>query len=136
MRFRCQRRDPVGAWRQRAARANLRRIRDCRSLKLAQLEKAVEEYAEPLLDRGQVILPALSLGELWRPLPCCAVAPGVPREIRNFTRPQSKPGNVVQVKILQFVRANGGFAALGQSAGCRVVTRYKFRRKLGVKNVL
>src|SRR5687767_13924786 len=55
-RLRIARRAPVAAGREGAARADLRRVGHRGALELAQLEEAVEENSQPLLDAGQVVL--------------------------------------------------------------------------------
>src|SRR5256885_4808341 len=87
-------RAPVAARRERAARADLGRVRHGAPLVLAHLEEAPQEDREPFADLHQRVL----------------IAPGVPREVGDFGRRIAEAQRVVQVEVLQLV---GAYRALG-----------------------
>src|SRR5687768_3413562 len=89
------RRTPVTARRERAARAHLRCVGHRGALELAQLEESLEEHAQPLLDRRQIVLvPSLGRDQLG-PGPTVAVAPGAVRQVRDLAGAKAEAGEIV-----------------------------------------
>ena len=116
---------PIAARRERTARAHLRAVRDGRALELADLEEAIQEYVQPLLDRGQVVFVALLGGQQVGPGAAVLLAPGMPGQECHFAGPEPVPRDEVQVEVLQLVRAHlvrgllrrlGGVASRGAPA--------------------
>src|SRR5471030_2411109 len=94
---------PIAARREASAGNHLRPVGQCRALELAQLEEAVEEDAEPLLDLGQRVGVARVLGKPGRPVAARCIAPRVPREKRDLRRTQSVTRDVEEIEVLQLV---------------------------------
>ncbi|SOZ01697.1 conserved protein of unknown function [Cupriavidus taiwanensis] len=110
-RLRVAGRTPVAAWRQRAARPHLGRIRHARALELAGAEEAVQEDRQVALDVGQAVLVACHVRAVG-PDAALAVAPGVQCQEGDLGRGKAKAQRVVEVEVLQLVRADGAFGLL------------------------
>src|SRR4051794_9069238 len=80
---------PVTAGRQRTAGRDLRPIGHRRPLELREREEALAEHLQPPPDLGQVVRPALGLGEARRPGTGIDVVPGVPGEEGDLRRPEA-----------------------------------------------
>src|SRR5208282_5723748 len=97
---------PISARRERAAGADFWPVREGRALELAELEEAIEEHVEPLLDGAQVILIALCSRQQVRPGAAVLIGPGMPGQESDFAGPEAMPGDEVEIEILQLIRAN------------------------------
>ena len=107
---------PVAARRQRAAGRDLRAVRHGGALELAEAEEALEEDAEPALDRREVVGAAAVFGKAGRPFAPCFVAPGMKRQERDLRRTEAVARRVEEVEVLQLVGADRGFRALRRLA--------------------
>src|SRR5215472_14972213 len=94
-------RAPVAAWRQRAARRNLRAVGQCGSLELAQFEEAIEEHPQPALDLGQRISTLRRFRRIGGPSAVSRIMPGVPGQIGDLRGAEAVPRRVVKVEVLQ-----------------------------------
>jgi hypothetical protein len=84
-------------------------VRHRRALELAALEEALQEHLEPSADRREVVFATLVLGHGVRPRSALAVAPRGGRKEGDLARPITEAAHVVQVEVLQVVRADDGF---------------------------
>ena len=84
-------------------------------------------------DRGQIVLMTTVSGEQRRPAASLDVSPYLMREVRHLTRSNSESRDVIEMKILQLVGADDGFAALERLAPA-VTARHKFRGYLRFEN--
>src|SRR3954471_8712099 len=87
-------RAPVAARRERAAGADLRRVRDRGALELGEAEEAVEEDLEPVLDVGERVLVAALVGDQVGPRVAFAVGPRVLGEEGDLARPVAEAQDV------------------------------------------
>src|SRR5919202_1625540 len=99
------RRAIVAARRQRATRADLRRIRDRAALELAELEEAIQEGTQMALDLGDGVLAAVP-GRHGRPDALLASVPRAVLEKRDPRGRVAEAQRVVQVEVLQLIRAD------------------------------
>src|SRR4051794_28210509 len=97
------RRAPVAARRERAAGADLRGVRDRRALELADVEEALDEHLEPVLDLAQRVLVAARLRDQVRPRPAVALPPGVPGEEGHLAGLVAEAQDVEEEEVLQLV---------------------------------
>src|SRR5262245_29485556 len=118
---------------QRAARADLGRIRDAAALELAQSEEALDEQAQVGLDVGQLIFVA-PVDRDVRPRAPLLVAPRRMREEGDLRRRVPEAEDVVEVEVLELVRADDSLCRLGR-ARIPFVPRHQLRRDVRVEDL-
>src|SRR5271169_473814 len=80
---------PIAARRQGPARRDFRAVGQSRPLELAELEKAVEKDAQPLLDFAKIVGALCCIGNVGRPAAAVTITPGVPGEIGDLGGPEA-----------------------------------------------
>src|SRR5690606_5823273 len=108
---------PVPAGGERAARPDPRTVGERGPRGPTGLEEPVQEHLEPILDDGQVVLPTPLGRDPLRPAAALPVPPRVVRQERDLARPEAEARDVVEVEVLELVRADDLLGALRRAAG-------------------
>src|SRR5262249_11905183 len=124
------------AWRgEGSSGSDLWRVWHARTFELTGLEKSIEKNFQPFLYRRQIVFISVFSREGVRPDAFCLVAPrGVTQEC-DLARAIAVPSHIVEVEVLQFVRADLLFGALRRSLAIAFL-RNQLGGNFGVDNGL